>query len=120
MLEWFRGKTFSPPTAPLRDYWVTIHVRLHEPLAVEDGEPAGGYFRILGVRCTPLRLRSLLEERAPDGAIVRDDDTHWHEVSLNDLDRRLRASLSPADSECVWHESGRIYFPASPEESRKV
>jgi hypothetical protein len=58
-------------------------------------------------------LQSLLAEQVTDGIIVEGNDTHWHEVSLNQLSRSTRASLSVTDSECVWEVSGRIYFPST-------
>jgi hypothetical protein len=110
---WFKGKQFAPPEPPLRDYWVTMQVSLKEPLPIEGGPPAVGYFRILGMRCTPLHLRSFIEESATDGSVVwGGDSTHWSEVVLNDLDRALRRTIDPRPDECVWHKMGRIYFPA--------
>lgn len=113
MLDWILGRRFDPPSAPLKDYWVTVHVRLHEPHAVEGHPTADSYIRILGVRCTPLRLPSLLVEQTSDGSIVSGKNTHWHGVSLNHLERSLRASISVQDKECIWHVSGRTYFPSS-------
>jgi hypothetical protein len=113
MLNWLLGKRFEPPSAPLKDFWVTVHVRLAEPHVVEDHPPADAYLRMFGLRCTPIRLQSLLAEQVTDGSIIRDDDTHWHEVSLNELSRSLRAAVSVQDSECVWHVSGRIYFSSA-------
>ena len=110
MFGWIRGKRFEPPTAPLRDFWVTVRVRLHERLHM-DGRPADAYIRLFGIRCTPLHLPSLLAEQVTDGSVVPGDSTHWNEVSLNDLSRDMRASIEVQDAECVWHASGRIYFP---------
>jgi hypothetical protein len=113
MLDWLFGKRFAQPSPPLRDFWATIEVCLTEPYSVEGERPADAYLRILGVRCTPIRLPSLLAEQVADGTVVKGKNTHWHEVSLNQLSRSLRASITVTDAECVWHVSGRIYFPSS-------
>ena len=113
MLDWILGRRFDPPPAPLKDYWVSVHVRLYEPHHPEAHPLVDSYIRILGARCTPLRLPSLLAEQTSDGSVVAGDDTHWHEVSLNQLERSLRASISVRDEECIWHVSGRIYFAGS-------
>lgn len=110
VFAWLRGKTFAPPQAPLRDHWVTVHVRLHAPLHFEGKKPAGGYFRILGLRCTPLRLRSLVEGLVSDGTVVW-AKTEWHEVDPNRLVRSLRREIDIRADECAWHQSGRVFFP---------
>ncbi len=114
MFGWLRGRQFTAPTPPLRDYWAMIQVALHEPKQFEGEKPAVGYVHILGLRCTPLRLQSLIRESASDGAVVWGKPTEWREVSLNRLSRKLRGQIDPADDECVWHRSERIYFPEEP------
>lgn len=111
MLSWIRGKQFAPPLPPLRDYWVTLHVKLHEPTRAGGQDRASTYFQVLGLRCSPIRLRSFLQECTSDGAVIWGDDTHWHEVSLNQLRRELRASFRPEAGECIWYEEGRVYVP---------
>jgi hypothetical protein len=113
MLDWLLGKRFDPPSPPLRDFWATIEVSLTDPYFVEGKPPADAYLRILGVRCTPIRIPSLLAEQVADGAVVKGKNTHWHEISLNQLSRSLRGSITVTNAECVWHLSGRIYFPSS-------
>ncbi|HEX2878536.1 MAG TPA: hypothetical protein VHO25_03255 [Polyangiaceae bacterium] len=110
MLSWLLGKRFEPPTPPLRDYWLTIHVRLHEPLAVEGQGPSVGYLRVFGVRCTPLHLHSFVEENATDGS-VEWSQSESATIDINDLKRSLRNQLNPPNAECLWHQSGRIFFP---------
>jgi hypothetical protein len=111
MFTWILGKRFAAPKGPLRDHWVTANVRLHAPLPVEGaGRPAAGYFRILGLRCTPLRLRSFVEEIVYDGLVLW-PKTEWHEVNLNRLNRSLRNEIDVRSQECVWHLSGCIFFP---------
>lgn len=111
MFAWLRGKRFAPPESPLRDHWVTVDVRLHTPLSIEGGgKPAVGYLRILGLRCTPLRLRSFVEEFVSDGTVVW-QKTEWHEIDLNRLSRSLRREIDVRQDECAWHLSGRIFFP---------
>jgi len=116
MFAWVRGKTFAPLEAPLRDHWVTVNVRLHAAVPFDGKKPAVGYIRILGLRCTPLRLRSFIEELISDGTVVW-PKTEWREVDPNRLVRRLRREISVRADECAWHLSGCIFFPedASPE-----
>jgi hypothetical protein len=111
MFGWLRGKRFAAPIPPLRDYWAMIQVALHEPVLLEGEKPAVGYLHILGLRCTPLRLQSLIQETESDGLVVWSKPTEWREVSLNRLSRKLRSQIDPSSDECVWHRSGRIYFP---------
>ena len=113
MFAWLTGKQFDPPTAPLRDYWVTAQVMLLEALPIGD-TVAVGYIRILGIRCTPLRLQGMIEEAVDDGSVVwKQDDTHWAPVSLNELSRDLRGQIDPVNDECRWYQSGRVFFPES-------
>jgi hypothetical protein len=112
VFAWIKGKQFAPPTPPLVDYWVTAQVTLREAVPFGD-QVAGAYIRSLGIRCEPLHLRSLIEATADDGSVVwNGEDTYWAPVVLNDLSRDLRRRINPGDHECVWHKSGRIYFPA--------
>jgi hypothetical protein len=74
------------------------------------GKPAVGYLRILGLRCTPLRLRSFVEELVSDGTVVW-PETEWHQVDPNRLIRSLRNEIDVRADECAWHLSGCIFFP---------
>lgn len=65
---------------------------------------------MMGVRCTPLRLRSFMEENATDGVVLW-NESESRQVDLNDLERSLRNEIEPKDEECVWHQTGRISFP---------
>jgi hypothetical protein len=111
MFQWFTGKRFEAPAHPLRDYWLTVHVTLEEPLVSEGHAPSVGYLRILGVRCEPLRLHSFVDENTPDGT-VRWTKTEVAPVDINAMGRSLRNQIDPVAAECMWHASGKIYFPA--------
>ena len=116
MLSWILGKKFPPPTPPLRDYWVDVHVIYHAPVVSLEvaGKPLVGYFRCMGLRCEPLQLRSLIVEQSSDGSLVWEDTT-WRMTDLNQLPRSTRRTIAPGDHECAWFFGVRSMYPDDPQ-----
>jgi hypothetical protein len=107
MLHWFRKPI--PATAPLRDYWVTVEVRLEPPLAQRGGPPAVGYFRVFGLRATPDALRDMIRGCVTDGTIIW-EETEFHVVDVLKVDRRITKTLWKPFGAGPWHESGCVFF----------
>jgi hypothetical protein len=108
--RWFRRRPNLPPlVAPLRDYWLTIRVRLTPPIPNIDGEGPElvGYVRIMGLRCEAKDYRRVLDDYVNDGVILWDHLEGW-EVDVEKLDGRDIHTISP---EGFFFQSGRIYFP---------
>jgi hypothetical protein len=103
---------------PLRDYSVNVLVELATPLSVAGANdpPAVGYFLRLGVRSTPDRLRSFVENAITDGA-VRWDESTYEEARPDDWDASFRKLFTPVDGEGIWYRSGRILFPRDESET---
>jgi len=106
------------PLAPLRDkeldVWVTVRVRLTEPLPSagdEDEPPLVGYFRNFGIRLPGPQPKRFLEQLIPDGSIDW-SETEFYEVDPASLERDVRNRISVPDENGIWYSSGRIYFPA--------
>jgi len=105
------------PLAPLRegelDVWVTVCVRLTEPLH-NVGEPneqaAVGYFRNLGIRLPGPQPKRYLEQLIPDGSIDW-NETEFREIDPASLDQDVRKQIVAPDARGIWYSGGRIYFP---------
>jgi hypothetical protein len=109
-----RRPPLPDPPAGAVDYWVVVLVALHEPLVFEDPARKAivGYYRCLGIRCEPDRLRELLSATVDDGTI----DWPKTRVSKTDPashDKDVRCGISLETPTGVWYESGKILFPSS-------
>lgn len=103
-------RRFAAPDAPLRDHWVILRVMLRTPIEVPGEAQAVGYYRNLGVRCTPERLKRGLETEVQADTIVW-DKTKWSNVVIDDLDEIVRERTIPVRGEGIWYRSGRLFFP---------
>lgn len=103
-------RRFAAPDAPLRDHWVILQVMLRTPIEVPGEAHAVGYYRNLGVRCAPERLKRVLETEVKDDTIVW-DKTKWSEVAIDELDEIVRERTIPVSGEGIWYRSGRLFFP---------
>lgn len=103
---------------PLRDYSLSVLVDLATPLSIVGSSkpPAARYLRRLGVRSTPDRLRSFVENAVPDGAIRWDEST-CEEACPDAWDASLRERFTPIDGEGIWYKSGRVFFPRDESET---
>ncbi len=103
-------RRLAAPEAPLRDHWVVLRVILHTPIEVPGEAHAVGYYRNLGVRCAPERLKGVLETEVQADTIVW-DKTKWSEVVIDELDEIVRERTIPVKGEGIWYRSGRLFFP---------
>ena len=123
-LRLFKKHPLPEPVPPLRDYWVSVDVTLHEPIQVEDGDdpPMVGYIRNFGVRAAPGSLQRIVEDTVRGEGIVRWEETEWDVVDPATLDRvvrkRIVASALDGAGEGVWYWSGRAFFPAEEDPSQ--
>lgn len=103
---------FLRPPAGVLDYWATVHVRLHVPIQdIDDpeGTPIRGYYRVLGVRAEPNRIRDLLTSAVSDGAIDW-RDSECRVVDPETLDQTIQRQVQPVAGEGVWYRSGHIFY----------
>jgi hypothetical protein len=112
MLRLLRRGKLSALVPPLRDYSLNVLVELAVPRTTESPSelPAVGYFLRLGVRATPERLRSFVEDAITDGA-VRWEESTCEEACPDSWDASIRKNFTPVAGEGVWYRSGRILFP---------
>jgi len=106
------------PLAPLRegelDVWVTVCVRLTEPLHNVDtptDPPVAGYFRNFGIRILGPQPKRYLEQLISDGHIDW-NETEFREIDPASLERDIRKGIAAPDANGIWYSSGRMYFPA--------
>ncbi len=104
----YLGRRPLPPIAPLRDYWVRVGVRLEPELVVNDAPPLVGYYRVFGVRATPMNAIPLVAARVTDGVII---EQQMESVDVRSATWDLARPLFKQFGEGVWHESGRAFFP---------
>lgn len=95
----------------VRSYWVVIHVRLREPLSVDDGTSVHGYYRAFGLRCDEAELRTVLAAEASDGTIDWNDSTRELREPA-DMSEDVRRKASPDDF--IWYRSGRTFYSDDP------
>ena len=93
------------------DVWVSVCVRLAEPMPRADGagDEVVGYYRNIGIRILGAQPKQFLERLIPDGTIEW-DDTDVGEVDPSSLDGETRACVTAPDADGVWYRSGRMYF----------
>lgn len=111
MFGWFGKRRPSRATPPVKDYWVTVRVSLHEPLPVDGRPNLVGYFLNLGVRCEPDTLREFVEREISDGSILWNEFEH-SEVVPHELAPDVVSRITPVAVDGVWYKSGRALFPA--------
>jgi hypothetical protein len=99
------------PPAPLKDFWVEACVALTKPLPIVGSEDvAVGYYRNLGVRCHPDRVRISLETHLDDGTI-RWDDSEVEQIDVSvGLDPEIEEMVVPQEGTGTWYQSGRAFF----------
>lgn len=105
--------TPMPPRPPLQDFWVLVHVRLYEPLPVDEGMSgvqAIGYFQNIGFRCEPARCAAFLATRFDDGEVC------WEAGDLEPIEIAdianpdILAGVLHVDGEGIWYRSGRSFY----------
>ncbi len=102
---------------PLEDYWAVLHVRLREPLKVEDEEPTApvvGYYITFGVRARSSEVEDTLRSAVHDGEIDW-SDSQWGQVDRYALDPEIQARTTDPSSG-IWYRSGRAYYPEKDED----
>jgi hypothetical protein len=95
------------------DVWVTVCVRLNEPLhgvGESTDPPAVGYIRNFGIRLLGPQPKPYLEHLISDGTIDW-DETEFNEIDPHSLDRATRKQIVSPSAKGIWYKSGRIYFP---------
>ena len=91
----------------MKSYWVTVHVRLREPLATGDGSVVTGYFRVFGIWSDEENLCDTLATEIHDGSIDWSDTT-CELKNLSQMPENIR-QLSVADQQ-IWYSSGRMFY----------
>ena len=115
-----RASTLGPPPQGHGDFWASVHVRFSAPLATLNDptrNPIHGYYRNLGIRALPDRVRLAIAEVVDDGAIDW-DDTEWNLVNPTELDRDVRSRIEPVAGAGIWYKSGRILYSDDDTERR--
>jgi len=98
---------FASSDKVMKSYWVTVHVRLREPLASDDGSVVTGYFRVFGMWSDEEDLRNTIASEIHDGAIDWSDTT-YELKNLSQMSEDIR-QLSVADQP-IWYSSGRMFY----------
>jgi hypothetical protein len=109
----FKKRGRLPPLPQgLGDYWVTVHVELHERLLPEDpwDQSIVGYYCNFGVRCASHRVRDLLIDAIDDG-VVDWAETTIVEVDPGSLEEEIRSRICLMADEGIWYKSGRAFYP---------
>jgi hypothetical protein len=108
----------------LIQYWISVCVKLHEPLIVCDkkdkptGELIHGYFRSLGVTAeSELEVREFIRETVSEGEIDW-SDTSIEACDYTDTDLELENLDGDPNIKGIWYKSGRIFFPDDEAEDR--
>lgn len=94
------------PEQPNQDYWCVIDVLLRETV-----QGAVGYKVVMGIRCAPEGVQTLVN------LSIRDGDVRWEECSVDPVAVRAlpyttRRAFSLEETSGVWHRSGRILYLA--------
>ena len=99
--------------APFQDFWVSLAVKRTGPRteSTESWPPETvGYYRNVGIRARPSRLKAVIESYVKEGAIDW-ADTEFERVNPEDLNSTIQQRIRPIESEGVWYESGRAFYP---------
>jgi hypothetical protein len=115
----WRRHPLPDPVPPVRDYWVSARVDLHQPILADEEDPDPlppmiGYYRNFGIRCAPLSLRRIVEEAVREDGLVRWDDTEWERVDPATLHRDIRRRIVVPEGEGIWVTTGKAFFPEDP------
>ena len=111
-------ETFVREPEELVDFWAVVHVRLHQPVLVDDpDEPThvAGYYLNLGLRSASDDVPRLIEEAIDDGSIDW-SETSWEPVDQSTLEEPVRKRIRPVASG-TWYRSGRAFYPIEDSDS---
>jgi len=101
-------------TEGLEDFWAVVHVRLHQPVFIDDSEEPDyvvGYYLNLGLRALSDQVPLLLEQAIDDGKIDW-EGTEWYPVDPATLEQAVRKRIKPVSEQGTWYRSGRAFYPA--------
>jgi len=92
------------------NFWITMHVRLHSPLASDDGQTVVGYYRVIGMASSIGSLRDGIEAEAADGTIDWKETT-WQRREPDEVAEGIAPFVRLGES--IWYRSGKMFYPES-------